>query len=815
MNSKVTLGSFSPYNRISGYMRRALPGKLPRYVQILKQANAESDSQEDQSKSRKDVVVEVPGVVQNWNWKNFKDLVLLDMKYKDAKFLFKPVDGLRVPKVNSRVALDRLLNNQISEHYVSDEASKNDDYIKRFPAEDTQIYYLQTVIGESSGTEVEKPKDTQVPFESAIGPLKFNISSIVIFQNTKALGITENHPNFQELIETKVNLPIIGEVPFIKVDKEQLELEDDEIITAITPSYVLSHQVYFPNAKPAEVNKFRNFMNNDKVDAHTLGALIAREFGLENVELYTVPYIVSKHFAKKRTPLTGVHQGKERFLPYYETQERIGQGPLEKASDNPNLWFTNITQAGWRRVEHQRSGTAQYNIENLTYIQLAKLLHEGKTLNKMNNKKEQLMHYDKFSTDMFRGLILSQKDISDVEIDAEFQVIDLLSNVLNYHLITNKSRLNDGIDGFHPRVSDIYEGDKALLLKPWDRVIIDRFYKIENKKDVDDFIKKFAIYQMMVHSEGDSDKNRWKFVFEITSNLLIRFLNDHGKAYYPSISDYFLKALGYTKEYKTKNILPGETTNSWTNYIEYPIESVGNTALNDELFSVAEHIFSVVRIGPFYKTDKVILTDNKIILENKALLESINPEGELIFNELDKDFKMNYFIDKICEIQPQHKSNDRQEPRSKSNSQIIFYRNYFRGDVLSEFIFKKLNYLKFRVSPEIKTDYLRKDLLVKLLTDLKRNLSTREADQVNYPLTRIERDRLYSFLKFFVDNLPEKFFSHPLILRITPDKFNKTDTDAKYASMSNRISGALENYERSEARLDDIIMDFLQRHNQK
>lgn len=817
MQGKARLGSLDEYSRIASSMRRILPQQFARYNKVETLSNAYADRQlKDPQKDLTKIVVQAPGLVRNWSWKSFKDLILLDQKFVNAEFFIK-IAGPKVSNaMNSHIPISRMLNNSLYNGYVSADIENNRELLENQKQKKVQIFYSQLIAGPKSGKEVEKPKDIQVPFDSKIGPLKFNIPTLVIYKDIRALGISDSHPNFQELVNSEVILPLIGPVPISHIQQDVLESQDPEVIVAITPSHILQHSTLFPEVTPAPIDKFSDSETGEPVGTHALGRKISDELGVLNSQADVVPYIVEKYFDDDDKPLTAFMDGGQVLLRYFNHVAVIEKG--KKSDKFPKHWFTGIANSESTDTRDRDLGAKEFSLADLSYKRFVELLYEGKTLNEVKRVRDRNYHFERFSTDIFRSLVLSKERISDTDINNEYQLVDLYNCILQYHWTSNAQRLGGGVHAFQGRIGDLLSGNKSELVKPWDRVLVNRFFQIKDKKDVDNFIKSFAIYQLICKAEVNPEKNRWRLIYELTNNLLIRFLKDHGKLYFPSISNFMARTMNLHYDFTSFTPVEGEKVNDFQNYITYPIEDLEYDTRDDELYTVIEQLLSAVRMGPFYQLNKIILTENPIILNNKELLENLNPEGKITFNEVDKNISSSKFVDKIAGPRRTDKvGKDLAEETSRYSldSKIIFYRDYCIEDVLPVHVHKKLHYIKFAVSPDVRVEVLRKDLLMKLLGDLNRYVKYRESDKFNRPITRSERERLFSFTTRFVKKLPDQVFKHPLIKQASLEEFDKSANKRNFGKSTQDLSSlTAETDEELEVQLDGIVMGFLQKVNQ-
>jgi len=781
------------FEKAAATLKRMASPKLTKCHQMIKLANAIADP--TISTTPKKIVRVHSPLIQKYDFNAIKQLLEIDTKYKDAQIVLvsdrSKQEGMELRPYGD---FQKFLNNSLKRTYEVLGSVKDLD-LERKPV---QIYYGETYNKQTKsyiGKEVQEPQSIKITIPTESKSLEFYIQSLSILPDTKGLLISESHPRYQELKDTKFNLPIVGEIPFIS----DPNLKDEKII-ALTPSYILEHAKFFPNSKPAPFRKFEHPENGESLTSDQMAKYVSERLNVPEPLMNFTPYIIDK-FVENGKPVTEIIDGEEK-----NTSDKPHHSIELRAPDTygitEQLLLMDIHGI---HATRRKSKALSFPLARFGFQKLLDILHQGSPLLPRNRD---VSHYFKTSTDMLRALFLTQTNISDNDIFTESGVFDVLSCCLQNHRFSNKRAIKD-IGGFEysDTIQGLIDAKNVSNLKPWDTVILNDFFKIKTKQDFNNFVKKLSIYQIICQFETDKSQQRINLKFHLMSNILIRLLNNFGRYYYPCLTKLALNSLDY-KQVKfevgrEKSLLtindPTLETNKFDHYIKYPIEKFSSAKDDELIFDVIAELSNVPRIGPFYTVNKIILTENESILKNAEILQRVNPEGKIVFNKISQGFNSDHAIDKIVDI-------------GNGEGTIIFYRDLHRDDVVPTHILNKLNFINFQVSSEIDEEVLRRDLMFKLYNDIVK-VNSKDNNAIN--LTKYERPRLYGFASKFVAALPSEFFKHPLIKKITLEEYQTAYDNRSHVREPVPETILRKNASVLEDRLDNIIMDFLKRNTQK
>lgn len=710
-----------------------------------------------QAAPTKKLIVNVNSSLVELNAEQLKWLVDLDTEHDRSYIVLINHNSSKNEHLLNYLRLARLFNNKLCRSVLAPTKIHPRDQL-------LQIYY-----NGYDGKEPKPPVKVIVPFTINGETYTFEIPSLDIFPKIKAMGISYRHKDFHKLVKTTITLPIIGEIPFQQFNEKN---SIDNFIPLI-PEHILAHNKIYPDVKPAKFGDFIHPETKNSSTSEEITKYVSSQLEIPVPSNTMTPYIVNKRF-KEGIKKKIKKDGKELQVQAFE--DDFGAIiPLNLPEVEEILPIDDTIAETYKKRFDGPESNVPYSKISFKY-QIYPLMKDGLSLTSHSRE-----HTNRFSMDILRGLLLRDSQyngISDINITTEYSLLNSLGKILQ--LFEDQIK-NEGII-YHENLSKFIEKNKQFI-KPWDFYILDRFSHILNKGSFQNFLLMISKYKIAVECEVDKNEERRKVSNAIFSNIMMRLLYHHIKYFYPVLAGLYTEKVEEVNKLTStsdEKILPGYhytainglkekrddvIYNEFDHYIKYAKESFPSDDLQIFLKTIGI-VSSIKPLEPFYNLRKLVITRDPFILQNKEILQnSINviakpldfkiSDDELLINGVDTSFIENNVVSQTIEV-------------DYENTSIISFRQLPLGDDVPEYIKAKLKEINFSVADEIPLELLKRDLLIRLLSDI--------SDKYYKNSQSFLRYELQSFAVRFVTKLPPSFFILPFHNKIKASEF-KTPLD--------------------------------------
>jgi hypothetical protein len=540
---------------------------------------------------------------KEFNLKDYKSLIDLDLKYKDRKIKFL-TNNPSLKSTNTVPEARRLLNNGLyyGVYYNSNRQATNTlleygsftedlDYVHKRPLKNQkeQVMLIEETVREKQAFREVSSEVPMITVMIEVEKKKFKLQtpSLAALVNMKAIAVPVGHARFEFLEGKAIDHPLQpGERLLVK---SVLTTKNNEL-EALLPNHVEKHKKLFTeqfhNVRPG------HFMYQGRVyTIDELSTIVANHFGLPPPLISVCPFIVSKTIdATTGEELTTYTRDgsilKQAAFAYLETVEDV---PFIKTSQNDRVPLASLTSGSVLAMLNFKKRSEKFPNVNIT-------------------------------GDILRSVVLRSKTISKNDLWEAQRTLELITNAMEYFV---EEGLVDPKFKWAGRLTDAVENcelpEHYLMCEFYQSI---RNMRFKTHKELGDFaisLNEYIIFLESLKLEIRITEERKNALCHFISNLIYRFLHDHMTYNFPELSMHYQNKIKFIT--KAPSECKGQL-NDWTVVVQYKNEKVKSEKGRAEIISLVSAMHGALPLPePFSPSWEI--TESSLTLENKAFLEKI------------------------------------------------------------------------------------------------------------------------------------------------------------------------------------------------